>query len=104
VTVDWDRVAKDFKVQLTALIESNSAEVMYLLGYPPKKMVVSNSVTKFIDLSEEANQERKLLTTLYTVRNNLYHGGKYANGELVGSERDVRLVEYATLIVKKLKV
>lgn len=104
VIVDWNRVAKDYKLQLQSIVGDQSKEVEYLLNYPPKKMIVSNSAIKFIDLAEETNQERKLLTILCTVRNNLYHGGKYSQGELVGSERDIKLVEYANFILKKLKI
>lgn len=104
VNIDWNRVAKDYYLQLKYILDEGSDEGRYLLSHPPRKMVVSNSVIIFANPEEEANQERKLLTILYTVRNNLYHGGKYSQGELVGSERDMKLVEYATFVLKKLKV
>lgn len=104
VNTEWDRVAKDYHLQLKAILDEQSKEVSYLMKRSPRKMTVINSTIRFIDLAQEINNERKLLRVLCTVRNNLYHGGKYSRGNLVGSERNMKLVEYATYVLKKIKV
>lgn len=104
VNVDWDRVAKDYERQIKLILDKKSKEIVYLMINPPRKMIVVNSAVQFIDLNHNTKQERKLLMILYTVRNNLYHGGKFAHGELVGSERDVKLVKSATAVLKNIKI
>jgi ribosome-associated protein YbcJ (S4-like RNA binding protein) len=69
---------------------------------PPRKQVLDGNKIRFQDQTVDPNQKttQQLLRFVRTVRNNLFHGGKYLpNGEVeVG--RNKKLVESALYVLQ----
>jgi hypothetical protein len=80
VDPSWDRFANEIHERFLQIddIELKSA-VNYLVDNPPKKQILDDD--KLIFKEQEIDQNQKLtqqiLLMVRTVRNNLFHGGKY---------------------------
>lgn len=85
VEANWDRFANTVNDALLAIADADViAAREFLLANPPRKQVLSNSKVDFkdqvIDTAQRPTQQ--VLLVVRTIRNNLFHGGKYLpNGE-----------------------
>jgi hypothetical protein len=71
-----------------------------LLNHPPKLQVYRNNALEFVE--SERRQDTDLgfmLRLVKTVRNNLFHGGKYQNGPVSDPGRDRNLLEACIVIL-----
>jgi len=86
VEPDWDRFANEINADFIQLeSEELSPAKDFLLSSPPRKQVLENGRVVFRDQAMDQNQAitQQLLRFVRTVRNNLFHGGKYLpTGEL----------------------
>ncbi|EGR0749060.1 TPA: hypothetical protein ACMDXS_004620, partial [Vibrio parahaemolyticus] len=82
----WDKFANTIHEQFIALDEPDLlAATNYILTSPPRKQVLENESLKFVPQQIDTNQKstQQLILMVRTVRNNLFHGGKYCpNGEM----------------------
>jgi len=77
--------------------------VDYMLASPPRKQVLLDAGLKFEDQAIDGNKARAQQTLLMvrTVRNNLFHGGKYLPDDKQEQGRNERLVLCSLVILKK---
>ncbi len=92
----WDRFANHIHEQLIAANDKslNKARI-YLLEEPPRKQVLIDGELKFSDQTIDTNQcsTQQLLKMVRTIRNNLFHGGKYCPDGEIEAGRNQRLIE-----------
>lgn len=99
----WDKFSNDIDGAFNKITEPEFLEATdYLLKSPPRKQALSNDRIIFNDQTIDNNQAKahQVFKMIRTVRNNLFHGGKYLpNGEMEEG-RNKRLVESSLLILK----
>ena len=104
VTASWDRFANEIDGAFGQVADEElTAAVDYLLQNPPRKQVRKDGVLTFQDQVIDENQSRaqQALLMVRTVRNNLFHGGKYLpNGE-VETGRNQELVQHSLTVLKR---
>jgi hypothetical protein len=103
VDAAWDRFANDIDARFNDIQDDHLTQcVDFLMTEPPRKQVLDGNRTRFQDQTVDPNQKttQQLLRFVRTVRNNLFHGGKYLpNGEVeVG--RNQKLVESALYVLQ----
>jgi hypothetical protein len=101
VDPSWDRFANEIHEKFLQIedIELKSA-VDYLVNNSPKKQILDDN--KLIFQEQEIDQNQKLtqqiLLMVRTVRNNLFHGGKYhSNAE----GRDALLIKHSLKVLSE---
>lgn len=80
VKANWDGFANDIGKQFSAIDDKEFKDAVdYLLNHPPRKQILENSILRFADQEIEKKQTtaQQTLLMIRTVRNNLFHGGKY---------------------------
>lgn len=86
VEPDWDRFANEIDPQFIQIEDEKLASAKnFLLITPPRKQVLKDGIVIFQNQVVDPNQRvtHQLLRFVRTVRNNLFHGGKYLpTGEL----------------------
>jgi hypothetical protein len=102
VEAGWDKFANSIndsflKIKCNVLQEAK----MYLLQHPPKKQILENGLVVFVNQNrnETQNQTQQLLLMIRTVRNNLFHGGKYLPGGEIEPGRNMLLVQHSITIL-----
>ncbi|KON61825.1 hypothetical protein BBL94_03460 [Vibrio parahaemolyticus] len=78
------------------------AATNYILTSPPRKQVLENESLKFVPQQIDTNQKstQQLILMVRTVRNNLFHGGKYCpNGEMEEGRNEC-LVKSSLIVLK----
>lgn len=83
--VDWPRFADEIGPLLNVRPESKR----YLMTYPPDKQRCKGGKLVWVKSTRHDTTEAGyLLDLVRTIRNNLFHGGKYPDGPVDGSERN----------------
>lgn len=103
VTAPWDRFANEIDEAFAQVTDEEfAAAVDYLLTHPPRKQVRKDGVLTFENQVIDENQRRaqQALLMVRTVRNNLFHGGKYLPAGEVETGRNRQLVECSLTILK----
>ncbi|MCP5078503.1 MAG: hypothetical protein GY951_10680 [Psychromonas sp.] len=97
----WDRYANEIHDDFINIKEKPIVDAAsYLLNNPPRKQVLEGNKVKFVNQTVDHKQKstQQILRMVRTVRNNLFHGGKYLldgeqepgrNQELVASSLTV---------------
>ena len=103
VDAAWDRFANDINdnflnIQVPRLTQATN----FLLSKPPRKQVLDGNRIKFIDQTVDPNQSpaQQILRFVRTVRNNLFHGGKYLPFGENEQGRNQKLVESALIVLQ----
>lgn len=102
VDAAWNRFATDIDSKFNAINCKKLKEASrYLLTNPPKKQVRDNNELKFVDNPVNSNDCRtqQLITMVNTVRNNLFHGGKFCRDGEQDAGRNERLVNASLIIL-----
>jgi hypothetical protein len=103
---DWDCYVK----RARHLFEPNTstsmkASVDYLLARPPKKQVVLGGELRFAAVTKDVSESNAsyILRLVRTVRNNLFHGGKFPEpcGPIAETSRDRSLLHHALTILEE---
>jgi hypothetical protein len=98
--INWDQAANKFEAAYSEAAKEFSTRASYLHGHPPQKMILTTAGVAWRALDTSTISEtRRALLFLGTIRNNLFHGGKWPDGPKYGVERDHRLVEDALKII-----
>jgi hypothetical protein len=92
VSPDWVTFGKDLAALDPAALTSVSASCPYLLANPPKKQVLRLGALDWEALPKEKSQIEDILASIRTVRNNLFHGGKFPTGPVEEPLRDKQLI------------
>jgi len=105
---NWNKYARDIKGKLNMKRDNQLKEaVEYFKHHPPLRQIVRNNVldwTKGKDDAEALSLEEYLVKTLKTVRNNLFHGGKFPNptGPIHEPSRDEKLLKSCLVVIDRL--
>ncbi len=99
---DWNKFRDKYQDKIEEDI-LNDSRIIYLVNNPPKQQII-NSKNKigWKDI-ENRNKVKKLILSLKTIRNNLFHGGKYPCGEKEEDGRNKKLLEHGIYILLSLK-
>jgi hypothetical protein len=105
---DWKSFAKTLRGAFGAVKEEGfKAACQYLKRYPPRRQVrLSSNELGWEDSSRNSghSDEEYLLRLVATIRNNLFHGGKYPDsdgGPMDDSARNRRLLEAGLVILNQ---
>jgi hypothetical protein len=93
VSADWDRFAHDIAAIASELLAPIISSCPYLASHPPKKQVLDGTrlVWKVRGPSGGSPIE-EILLSVRTVRNNVFHGGKFPEGPVTEPLRDEQLI------------
>ncbi len=99
-----DGFGSNYNIQFTDLITRNpelKTAVDYFFENPPKKQWLNEGVLSWIDQNQSqlAKNLPNLLVLVRTVRNNLFHGGKYPEGPEENSERNEILLKHSLTVI-----
>lgn len=100
-----DKFGSTYKNQFQDLIagsEEFTVAVNYFFDTPPKRQWVNDGKLdwKNQDQSQLARNLNNLLVLVRTVRNNLFHGGKYPSGPVDNPERNEKLLKNSLVVMK----
>lgn len=102
VEPNWDLFANTVNEAFMAIADADLVEAReFLLHHPPRKQVLKDGHVTFIDQVADAKQRptQQVLLMVRTVRNNLFHGGKFLpNGEQEPG-RNERLVRHGLRVL-----
>jgi hypothetical protein len=99
----WDRFANEIHEQFDQLAsEELVAAKNLLLNSPPRKQVLQNGQVIFQDQALDQNQRttQQIIRFVRTVRNNLFHGGKFLPTGETEAGRNEALVRASLKIIK----
>jgi hypothetical protein len=102
---NWDEFANTLRGKLSEVPDAQFIEARrFLLAEPPKTQVVAQGHLGWQDTlcGSGESEERYLLRLVSTVRNNLFHGGKYPYpfASVDEPSRDTRLLQAAIAILQ----
>ena len=93
VSPDWDRFAKDVSALDAAVLTPILDSCKYLQEHPPKKQILRAGQVLWVDRRVPAGSAiAEVLLSVRTVRNNVFHGGKFPDGPVAEPLRDERLI------------
>jgi hypothetical protein len=99
----WDRFANDIHADFVAIADKSVSEASdYLLNHPPRKQVLEGEKIGFRDQAIDYQQKstQQLLKMIRTIRNNLFHGGKYLPLGEHEAGRNQKLIESSLIVLK----
>jgi hypothetical protein len=93
VNADWDEFGRDLAMLGADVLAPVVGSCPYLVSHPPKKQVLDGGqlVWKARGPSGGSAVE-EILLSLRTVRNNVFHGGKFPDGPVAEPLRDEQLI------------
>ncbi|HGM4775176.1 TPA: hypothetical protein ACKPXU_001842 [Serratia marcescens] len=98
---DWDSFSNE---QSTVGIVSDANlrnSVRFILDNPPKKQVIVMGVIDWAEnIPDEKTDSQLLFIYIRRIRNNLFHGGKFGNGQWFEPQRSQALMEAAIEIIE----
>lgn len=99
----WDSFANDIDQNFLALAQQDLIEARdYLLQHPPRKQVLQANKIAFVDqiIDVQQTKTQQVLLMVRTVRNNLFHGGKYSPEGEKEAGRNHLLVKYGLCVLR----
>jgi hypothetical protein len=99
----WDRFANEIDQQFNQLEDEELIEAKaLLLTSPPRKQVLQNERVVFQDQTVDQQQRttQQILRFVRTVRNNLFHGGKFLPTGEIEEGRNAALVEASLKVIR----
>jgi len=103
-TADWvafaDRIEPHFNFQRT---QDLTHAVTYFEAQPPNRLSVVNGALQWVrnDDVDQKTRLGKLAVHIKTIRNNLFHGGKYPNAPAIPAERDANLLKSGIVMLEE---
>ena len=99
---DWDEFTRSLNGRLLACREADDARAFLILKPPKEQRIDENGRLGWEPVKAKSSEERYLLRLVQTVRNNLFHGGKYAApvGPIGEPARDRPLLEASIAILR----
>lgn len=102
VQPDWNRLGRELAGGPDAALAEVYRAGEYLEANPPMKQVQRGGVLAWKRINEEPSRIQKLLFDVRTVRNNLFHGGKFPEGLVHEPSRNVQLIQSCLSILNAL--
>lgn len=100
VKADWDCFANDLGQEFLEQMRQESA-VKVLICDPPKKQILENGQLKWSEKASKITSVQELFGAICLARNNLFHGGKYPEGEEDDTSRANDLLKDAMFILNE---
>ena len=100
---DWKTFAREIGAAYPSLDGEDFKQARaYILGKPPKVQIVVNNELDWDPSVRRADQTEisVLLECVKTMRNNLFHGGKFPGLLVDGSERDPQLLVSGAVVLR----
>jgi len=105
VTPDWDVFANDVAKFGAAVLAPVLGASQYLQQHPPKKQVLDNGAIRWVDRQGTSGSAiGDVLLSVRTVRNNVFHGGKFPDGLITDPLRDEQLIRDCLSVLNALLV
>jgi hypothetical protein len=93
VSPDWDVFANDVAKLQPAVLAPVLEASQYLQQHPPKKQILDNGLIRWVDRQGTSGSAiGDVLLSVRTVRNNVFHGGKFPDGMITDPLRDEQLI------------
>lgn len=93
VSPDWDSFARDVAKLDAAVLAPVLDACQYLQQHPPKKQVLQNGALHWVARQGTSGSAiGDVLLNVRTVRNNVFHGGKFPDGMITDPVRDEQLI------------
>jgi len=103
VAPDWDSFARDVAKFDAATLAPVLNGCQYLQQHPPKKQVLQNGVLHWVARQATSGSAiGDVLLSVRTVRNNVFHGGKFPDGVITDPLRDEQLIRDCLAVLKGL--
>lgn len=102
VSANWDAFANSLRGKLDGIQDASYREASaLLLSRPPRRQVVDGTDIKWSDSQRGSGEhiENYLLRLIRTVRNNLFHGGKYPYEPVTDVGRDDALLKASMVVL-----
>lgn len=103
VKPDWERFGKQIRGRFGEVRRDGfDSAVRTLLEASPRKQVVREGQLEWapVDRRDGDSDEEYVLYLVKTVRNNLFHGGKYPDGSIKEVARDKKILEAALAVLR----
>lgn len=100
----WDKFANDVDTAFNAVKHEDFLNAVgYLLAAPPRKQILKDDVLTFVDQTIDNKQgtAQQVLLMVRTVRNNLFHGGKFLPDGEKEMGRNETLVASSLIVLKR---
>ena len=103
VSPNWDKYAQSIKTDFDKTKNADLLEAIeYFLKKPPWKQILIDGAMSW-DESVPNNgltEIEQVVLLIRRVRNNLFHGGKFAFDNLKNTERTINLLSYSIVILR----
>lgn len=99
VEPNWSRFASDLGETFFQRMKSSDA-AQVLLEQPPKKQVLGQNGKLAWRDAQPPKDGHELLNAVKTVRNNLFHGGKFPDGHERDAARNEKLLQASLFVIK----
>lgn len=100
---NWDTFANSVRGKFASVQDQDfKVAINFLQTVPPKTQIVSNNNLSWTDSlqGQGESSERYLLRLVSTIRNNLFHGGKYSSGPVEDIARNYRLIDAGLTVLE----
>jgi hypothetical protein len=103
VSPNWDAFANDVAKLDAAILATVLGTCQYLQQHPPKKQVLDNGLLRWVDRQGTSGSAiGDALLSVRTVRNNVFHGGKFPDGIITDPLRDEQLISDCLAVLNAL--
>lgn len=103
---DWDKYSNDLKGKFTTTKNTEFEQALKsLIDTPPKHQIVKEGALTWVDTIQGCGEryETYILRLVRTVRNNLFHGGKFPlpSGPIQDTGRNICLLQASISVLEK---
>ncbi len=103
VSPEWDLFARDVAKLDAAVLAPVLNVCQYLQQHPPKKQVLQNGQLRWVERQGTSGSAiGDVLLSVRTVRNNVFHGGKFPDGPVAEPLRDEQLIRDCLAVLEAL--
>jgi hypothetical protein len=102
VSADWDRLGRELALLDTATLAPVIGCCHYLQSHPPMKQVLEHGQLLWKTRVPAGSQIEDILLSVRTVRNNVFHGGKFPDGPIAEPLRDELLIRDCLTVLNAL--
>ena len=102
VSADWDRLGRELALLDTATVTPVIGRGQYLLNHPPMKQALEHGKLVWKARVATGSQIEDILLSVRTVRNNVFHGGKFPDGPVAEPLRDELLIRDCLAVINAL--
>jgi hypothetical protein len=97
----WDKFETEIGAAYPSLDSEDFRQARgHILGKPPQRQVVFNNELRWEALPDKKTEISFLLSCVRTMRNNLFHGGKFPGLVVKGAERDLPLLSSGAVVLR----